>query len=77
MSDFNREFRYIVIKLKDAEMSLDCDDLKNLNMIIDKISEHRKEVDKGDLECVVVESDWEIYEKVWSLINIMHINDVS
>lgn len=57
MSEFKREERYIVIKLK------------NLN----EDQEHRIRscMDNNNIdttECVVVESDWPEYEAVWKMI---------
>lgn len=69
MSDFERENRYFVFKLSDAESALDSDDWSILALISDKLEKHR--VARGanpDFKAVVVEEDWPEYEIVWSLI---------
>jgi hypothetical protein len=57
MSNFEREERYIVVKLKD----LDYQQTKDLQqfLVINEID---------TVDCVVVESDWPEYEPTWTLI---------
>lgn len=57
MTEFKRETRYIVFKVK----SLAPDDLEKLRDIADG---YRMP------ECVVVEKDWSIYESVWALVEM-------
>ena len=71
MSEFKREERYIVIKLK----QLDDVDIHNLRGYLEENS-------IGTTECVVVESDWPEYETVWKMIEdrssrVYDINNVS
>jgi phosphoribulokinase len=57
MSDFKREERYIVIKLK----PLDDVDIHHLRAYL-------VENNIGTVDSVVVEADWPEYEPVWSMI---------
>lgn len=57
MSDFKREERYIVFKIKDLTLDQTCD-------LRDYIAEQGIKAP----ECVVVESDWPNYEHVWQTI---------
>ncbi len=71
MSKFKREERYIVLKRKHLEgMFVGVRGkiaLWGLNYIL-------KRLPKG--ECVVVESDWSIYEKVWRLVEAEYNKDL-
>lgn len=60
MSNFQREERYIVLKLSD----LTEDEYNHIEDYIEKCVIERR-------ECVVVESDWPIYEQVWNMIEDM------
>lgn len=56
-SEFKREERYVVIKIKD----------------MDRVQQHRMKTflrlnEIPTRECVVVEKHWPIYEKVWGLV---------
>lgn len=68
MTFFDREWRYFVIKLTDADASLTNQDFEQLTAISRKVEHYREEVGKSPLACVVVESDWPEYEAVWSAI---------
>lgn len=57
MSVFKREERYIVVKLKNLTKS---QELEIRNTLVKK---HIPTV-----KCVVVESDWAIYDDVWMMI---------
>lgn len=68
-----REDRYIVIKKSDLKAAvksgrLNPEDLDFINNIQASLTTQRFVDGKSDLECVVVESDWPEYEKVWSMI---------
>lgn len=63
-----REYRYLVIKLKDAKAALTVTERSILGIIADKISDHREQQGKAPLEGVVVESDWPEYEPTWKAI---------
>ena len=69
--EFNREFRYIVIKISDAVAALSEIERIQLRNLILKIDKYRTDCHKGVMDCVVVESDWPIYEDVWSAIERM------
>lgn len=58
MSDFKREDRYLVFKLS----KLDQGDIGALD---------RPRYDHARVECVVIESDWPIYEPVWDMVQRM------
>ena len=57
MSDFKREERYIVFKIKELTIGQTCD-------LRDYIAEQGIKTP----ECTVVESDWPNYEHVWQTI---------
>lgn len=57
MSDFKREERYIVFKLKELTLDQTCD-----------LRDYITEQGINTPECVVVESDWPNYEHVWQTI---------
>lgn len=66
MSEFKRENRYLIIKWKDAAAALGTRDLIELQELASAVAEHRESVGKQRLECVVIESDWPIYNLVWA-----------
>ena len=72
MSKFQREDRYIVIKMKDlneaCRTNIDWLDLNRFNAVVNAVRTHREKGGKPQLECVVVESDWPEYEPVWKMI---------
>ncbi len=68
MSEFKKEDRYIVIKRKELAV-LDSHDQKQLNTILNKMADARAFKGKPPLECVVVESDWPIYDMVWDAVS--------
>lgn len=65
---FNREYRYFVIKRKDAKEALSRDERGLLNHLLGKVHDYRLGLGKKPLECVVVESDWPEYEPTWKAI---------
>lgn len=68
MDQFIREKRYCVLKIKDIEKYLTSKERLLLDVICEKMSFQRWTRGIPDLECVVVENDWPIYEQVWDLI---------
>ena len=58
--EFNREERYIVFKMSDLGNSLKGDEIRKLAR---EYAEHREQLGKKPLDCVVVESDWPEYER--------------
>lgn len=68
MEEFTRENRYIVLKRKDVRGTLTPEELGQLNSVCDRIEEQRRLLAKPKLRCVVVESDWKIYNEVWALV---------
>lgn len=64
-TEFKREERYIVFKLSDLGNSLKGDEIRRLAR---EYEEHRQQLGKPPLECVVVESDWPEYEPTWKAI---------
>lgn len=63
-----REFRYAVIKLKDAQKYLSYDENKQLIALMQKVDRGRMLERKEPINCVCVEKDWPEYEKVWKMI---------
>lgn len=64
---FEREKRYIVIKLSDSTELTDSD-IDDLDTICSRIDDIRAKGGKKPLQCVVVEDDWPEYEFVWKMI---------
>lgn len=63
-----REARYIVLKGTDVESGLTETEKKILATLCRKVESHREEAGKKPLKCVVIESDWPEYEKVWDMV---------
>lgn len=63
-----REYRYVVIKVRDARAALTEDEGRTLDRLADKVTAYRYDQGKGRLVCVVVESDWPEYEPTWQAI---------
>lgn len=68
---FQRECRYGVVKLSDVHEALSKGEREQLTALMAKIKEHRLAQGKAPLECVVVESDWPIYEDTWAAVERM------
>jgi len=68
MPDFEREFRYLVMKFKDVNEYLSDAEKEILLVLVKKIATGRADAGKMPLECVVVESDWPEYEPTWEAI---------
>ena len=68
MKKINREQRYIVIKIKDADNALNLEQRDALERTLEHIDAYRYVKGKDDLKCVVVESDWDEYESTWKAI---------
>lgn len=67
-NEFTREARYAVLKSADVMQCLTVSELIELRRIQAKVEEHRAEIGKPPLDCVVVESDWPEYEPTWKAI---------
>ena len=67
-NEFTREARYAVLKSADVMQCLTVSELIELRRIQAKVEEHRAEIGKPPLDCVVVESDWPEYEPTWEAI---------
>lgn len=67
-TEFTREARYVVLKSADVMQCLAVSELIELRRIQAKVEEHRAEIGKPPLDCVVVESDWPEYEPTWNAI---------
>jgi len=68
MSEFKRERRYLVAKVRDVETALSGDEKRQLSALMDKVENHREQQGKSPLECVVVESDWPNYQETWDSV---------
>ncbi len=68
---FERENRYIVLKIKDvAKLPIAWQThLVKVEGMVDGV---RRQRGRDPLECVVVESDWRIYEHVWLQVELEH-----
>lgn len=65
---FEREQRYLVVKLADAHQALSPEKFRALLDLGDKVTAARLTRGKTPLACVVVESDWPEYEETWRRI---------
>lgn len=72
--EFEREFRYLVFKIKDISKYLTIEEKEKFLVITSKISKGRAEDGKMPIDCVVVESDWPEYEPTWAAIEA-RVND--
>jgi len=75
MSKFNREFRYIVFKLKDIDKYLTQEDKDTLMKIGYQIAEGRFDDNKPTFNAVVVEQDWPEFEPTWKAIEERMTNE--
>jgi hypothetical protein len=64
----DREKRYTVFKDKDIYKYLTADEMECFDRVCSTIMRGRIMDNKPLLDCVVVESDWPEYEKVWGMI---------
>lgn len=65
---FQRENRYIVVKITDINPALNHSEARQFADLIYKIDAHRRKEGKDILQAVVVEHDWPEYEPVWQMI---------
>lgn len=68
MSEFTRELRYLVAKVKDVNAALSEEEKQQLHQLLSKVDAHRVKAGKATLECVVVESDWPNYQATWDSV---------
>lgn len=68
MSEFKREYKYMVLKATDIEGALNDEQKRLLDYLGSLITKHRTEKGKAPMECVVVEHDWPEYEPTWAAI---------
>ena len=58
----NLENRYLVLKLADIEKYLSFNNRMNLANIAQSIEDHRRNEERSQLKCIVIESDWPEYK---------------
>ena len=63
-----RENRYIVIKVSDANKYLNWAENDKLSAVLESINDGRAIDNKSSIKCVVVEHDWPEYEPTWKAI---------
>lgn len=68
VSEFKRELRYVVFKLKDIKKYLHPIDQQILMELGNRIAKGRREDVKPPFNAVVVERDWPEFEMVWAAI---------
>lgn len=66
-TQFKREERYVVFKIKDLE-ALTTSECEALYRMGTKILNYRKATKRPPFKCVCVEHDWPEYEMVWAAI---------
>ncbi|MDC5753555.1 hypothetical protein [Vibrio europaeus] len=67
-NEFKKEDRYLVIKRSDIEKFLTCPEKEELYQLAGVVRDGRAILTSKSLECVVVESDWPIYNDVWKMV---------
>ena len=68
MTEFKREPRYIVFKIKDLEAYCNTEAMVALQRIGDRVAEGRRDHGKPPFNAVVVEQDWPEFEPTWEAI---------
>jgi len=68
VSEFKREPRYVVFKIKDLLACCSEEQLAELDCIGMDVSKHRREAGKPPFNAVVVEQDWPEFEPTWAAI---------
>ena len=68
MSEFKREPRYVVFKIKDIERYVTSEDKLLINEVGAAIAVGRKSDGKPPFNAVVVEQDWPEFELAWAAI---------
>ena len=68
MSEFKRESRYVVFKIKDIHAYLSAAQIGALQTAGETIATGRAIVGKPPFNAVVVEQDWPEFEMVWDAI---------
>lgn len=68
MSNFKREPRYVVLKIKDVEEYLTINERRALIDLSGKIADGRYREGRPPLNAVVVERDWPEFDVVWGMI---------
>lgn len=68
MTEFKREPRYIVLKVKDLENYCNTEAMVALRRIGERIAEGRRDHGKPPFNAVVVEQDWPEFEPTWEAI---------
>lgn len=68
MTEFKREPRYIVFKLKDLHNYCNTEAMVALRRIGERIAEGRRDHGKPPFNAVVVEQDWPEFEPTWEAI---------
>jgi len=65
---FEREPRYVVLKIKDIQAYLTTAQIRQLDKIGETIAANRALWDKAPFNAVVVEQDWPEFEPTWAAI---------
>lgn len=68
MTEFKKEPRYYVIKIKDAQNYLTKDQQFALRLMGDHVNAMRQSAGRGVFNAVVVEQDWPEFDLVWDMI---------
>lgn len=63
-----KEIRYTVLKHSDMRACFNARDYSMLDQLVCKLMDYRRSANKRDLECVVIEDDWQCYDAAWELI---------
>ncbi|NOH26203.1 hypothetical protein F0267_25900 [Vibrio coralliilyticus] len=66
--EFIQEDRYLVVKRSDIQRVLLNWEKDELYRLAEMVEKGRENLNKASLKCVVVESDWPIYNDVWKMV---------
>lgn len=79
MGEFKRENRYLVLKRKEISKYLSDEAKTELDNILTALAVAKQpDIDTGakaEIDCVVVEKDWPMYEAVWGMIEASAIQN--
>ncbi len=57
-----------MVKVKDADACLTTEEIILFQTLLEKVEAYREDCGKQPLDCVVVESDWPMYESTWGSV---------
>lgn len=78
MTTFKKEIKYLVLSYKDIKSAgFTEEDDAEMYRLLNMVALARAQRGKPPMECVVVESDWRCYGKVWNMLEMEHNHNIS